>query len=181
MVESTGLAALCPRPQMEAAAMVAHSSSIRARCSSVPGRAMISSRMNSRLLQAFPAGGAFAAGFFVEERDEIAGHVHHATGGVHDDHAAGAHDGAHGLEAVVVHRQVQELSGDAAAGGAAGLDRLEFPVLADAAAQLIDDLAQAWCPWALPPGRSDSPRPPGRRPWCPCSFPCRWRRTSPAP
>ncbi len=92
--------------------------------------------------QAFPAGGALAAGLGVEEADEVAGHIHHAAGAVHDDHAAGAHDGTHLLEAVVIHRQVKELLRDATPRGAAGLHCLEGVAVADAAAQVEDDLPQ---------------------------------------
>ncbi len=56
--------------------------------------------------------------------------------------AAGAHDGAQLLQALVVDGHVEVLLGDAAAGGAAELDGLERLVARDAAADLVDDLAQ---------------------------------------
>ena len=39
------------------------------------------------------AEGALPARLALDEGEEVAGHVHHAGGLVHDDHAAGAHDG----------------------------------------------------------------------------------------
>ena len=85
----------------------------------------------------FPAGGAFAAGLVPGEVQEVLGDVHHAILFIHDDHAAGTHDGAQGRQGVIVHRGVQELLGDAAARGAAGLHRLDGPVAGDAAADVV--------------------------------------------
>src|ERR1035437_8536139 len=87
------------------------------------------------------AGNAFAAGFLHAELHEEAGHVHHARGFVHDDQAAGTHDGADARQRVVIHRHIQELLRDAAAGGAAGLRRLESAVR-NAASYIEEDLSQ---------------------------------------
>ena len=73
----------------------------------------------------------------VELRD-----VHHAVRLVHDDEAARAHDRADLRERLVVDRRVEELRRDDAAGGPAGLRRLELVAAADAAADVEDDLAQ---------------------------------------
>ena len=42
---------------------------------------------------------------------KILGHVHHAGGIVHHDHAARAHDGAGFVERLIIHRHIQELLG----------------------------------------------------------------------
>ena len=55
---------------------------------------------------------------------------------------ARAHDRADLRERLVVDRHVQVLCRDAAAGGAAGLHGLELPAVGDAAADVVDDLAQ---------------------------------------
>ena len=94
------------------------------------------------LRRAGAAGNALAAGLGHAELDEEAGHVDHAGGVVHDDHAAGAHDGADLHEGVVADAEVQHLGGNAAAGGTAGLHRLEGVSAGYAAADDLDDLAQ---------------------------------------
>src|SRR5208337_3609576 len=91
---------------------------------------------------AFPAGGALAAGFILGEVDKVFGHVHHAIPLVHDDHAAGAHDGTQGPQRIIVHRGVQVRLRDAAAGGAAGLHCLEGLAPGNAAADVEDHLPQ---------------------------------------
>ena len=77
------------------------------------------------LVQSDAAGNAFAARLGVGELDEVAGDVDHAVVFVHHHHAAGAHDGAQLRQAFVVHRGVEHLAGDAAAGRASGLHRLD--------------------------------------------------------
>ena len=72
-------------------------------------------------LGADPAGDALAAGLVHAELQEELGDVHHTVVLVHDDQAAGAHHGANGGERVIVDGGVDELGGDTAAGGAAGL------------------------------------------------------------
>ena len=63
-------------------------------------------------LVADAAWGAFAAGFIDREGQIELGDVDHAVVFVHDDHAAGAHHGTRGHEAVVVDRGVQVLFGE---------------------------------------------------------------------
>src|SRR5271155_5020750 len=64
---------------------------------------------------------AFAARLRVGELHEVTGDVNHAVVFVHHHHAARAHDGAQLGQAFVVHRGVEHLGGNAAAGGATGL------------------------------------------------------------
>src|SRR5208282_109959 len=94
------------------------------------------------LLGADAAGRAFAAGFIAAKLEEKPGDVHHAGILVHDDHAAGTHDGAELLERLILDRGVEMLRGDDAARGAAGLDGLELFAVGDAAADFVDDVAQ---------------------------------------
>jgi hypothetical protein len=61
---------------------------------------------------------------------------------VHDDGAAGPHDGADLGNLLVVHRRVQVLLRDTPAGGPAQLNRLEFALVGDAAADVVDHGAQ---------------------------------------
>ena len=77
-----------------------------------------------------------------DEFEEEAGHVDHAAVLVHDDQAAGAHDRAQFGERLVVQRHVEVLLGDAAAGGAADLRRLELLAAGNAAADVVDQVAQ---------------------------------------
>ena len=93
-------------------------------------------------LGAHPAGEAFAAALVPDEVHEVAGGVHHAGVLVHDDEAAGTDDGAQRRQGLIVHRGVQVLPGEAAAGGAAGLDSLEALASGDAAADDVENVAQ---------------------------------------
>ena len=93
-------------------------------------------------LGAHAAGDALAARFLLDELQEEAGHVDHAAVLVHDDQAAGAHDRAQFRERLVVQRHVEVLLGDAAAGRAADLGRLELLARGDAAADVVDQVAQ---------------------------------------
>ena len=95
-----------------------------------------------KTLGAHPAGGTFAAGLVHGEFEEEFGNVHHTGVLVHDDQSAGAHHGADGDQVVVVDGHVHMLSGNAAAGGTAGLSRFEFLAVGDAAADLFDDLPE---------------------------------------
>ena len=61
---------------------------------------------------------------------------------VHDDHAARAHHRADLGQLVEIDAHIEVLLGDAAARGAARLDRLEFPSFGNAAADLEDDLPE---------------------------------------
>ncbi|VTR70068.1 hypothetical protein DESC_780256 [Desulfosarcina cetonica] len=99
-----------------------------------------------------PAGRTFPAGFGHAELHEEFGHIHHAGPVVHDDHATGAHDGAHFPEGIVIHRHVQELFRHAAAGGTAGLDGLEPSAGGNPAADVENDLPQGG-----PHGHLDEP------------------------
>ena len=93
-------------------------------------------------LGADAAGHALAARFLLDELEEEAGDVDHAAILVHDDQAAGAHDRAELGERLVVERHVEVLLGDAAAGGAADLGGLELLAVGDAAADVVDQVAQ---------------------------------------
>ena len=88
------------------------------------------------------AGNAFAAGLGHAELDEEAGDVDHAGGIVHDDHAAGAHHGADFDEGVVADADVEQFSGEATAGGAAGLHGLEGVAVGYTAANAFNDVAE---------------------------------------
>src|SRR5208337_2949167 len=88
------------------------------------------------------AGNALAAGFGHAELHEVVRHVHHAGAVVHDDHAAGAHDGTEFPERFIVYGEVEELFRDAAAGRSTGLHGLEFMAFGNAAANLKNDLAE---------------------------------------
>ncbi len=84
---------------------------------------------------------ALAARLGLREAQEEARDVHHAVAIVEHDQAAGAHDGARRRQRVVVHRRVGQARRDAAAGRPADLHGLERPAVLDAAADLLDDLA----------------------------------------
>ena len=88
------------------------------------------------------AGRALAAGLVLGEPEVELRHRGHAVLVGEDDHAAGAHHGPDLRERPVVDRRVEVLLGDAAAGRAAGLHRLELASAGDAAADVVDDLAQ---------------------------------------
>ena len=85
---------------------------------------------------------ALAAALFLRELEEEAGDVDHAGVLVHDDDAAGAHDGAELLQGGVVDGHVEVLLGDAAAGRTAELRGLVRLAARDAAADLVDELAE---------------------------------------
>ena len=125
MVVSTGLGAVWPRPHREVSRIMRPSSSSRSRSSF--GALAVGELVQDAqgLVQADAAGDAFAAGFGVGELDEVAGDVHHAVVFVHHHHAAGAHDGAELRQRFVIHRRVEHLLRDAAAGRAAGLHGLD--------------------------------------------------------
>ncbi len=141
-VESTGLGAVWPRPQRLVRLMARASFSRRSRSSISPSPQVILVRISSMRLVPIRHGHALAARLGLGEVDEEARQVDHAGGLVHDDHAAGAHDGAGLHERVVVDRQVEVLAAQTAAGRAAHLHRLEVPVARDAAAHAEDELAQ---------------------------------------
>ena len=102
-----------------------------------------SRQQRKHLRGAGAAGNAFAAGLRHAELHEEAGHIDHARGVVHDDHAAGAHHGADADQRLVADLQVEMLFGNAAARRAASLHSLEFVTVRNAAADAFDDLSQA--------------------------------------
>ena len=85
---------------------------------------------------------AFAARFFRQEGDEVAGDIHHAGLIVHDDHSARTHHGSRFRQAVEIDRHVEVGFGQAAAGRSAGLHCLELSSSGNASADIEDDLAQ---------------------------------------
>ena len=93
-------------------------------------------------LGTLPAGSALAAGFPLGEAHEEPGHFHYTGILAHDHHAAGTHNGIELLHGVEVQRLVQVLFRQAAAGGAANLNCLEFRTVLQAAADIEDDLPQ---------------------------------------
>ena len=93
-------------------------------------------------LCAHAAGNALAARFLADELDEVAGDVDHATGFVHDDQPARAHDRAEFGERLVVQADVEVMLGDAAAGGAADLRGLELLARRGPPANVVDQVAQ---------------------------------------
>ena len=93
-------------------------------------------------LGADAAGRALAAALLLDEVEEEARHVDHAGVLVHDDEAAGAHDGAELGQRLEVDRRVEVLLGDAAARRAAELRGLELLAVGDAAADVVDDVAE---------------------------------------
>ena len=95
-----------------------------------------------QLHRARPAGEALAAALGHVEAHEVAGHLRHRGGFPDHHHAAGSHHRAEGPQALVVHRCVEEGSGDAASGRPAGLDSLHRPIRCPTPHRL-DDGAQA--------------------------------------
>ena len=85
---------------------------------------------------------ALATGFFFGEIEEVTGEIDHASFFVHHDHAARTHDCPGCVERVVIHGDVEQFFGNAAAGGAAGLHGFEFAFARHAAADVEDQLAQ---------------------------------------
>ena len=73
----------------------------------------------------------------------------------------------------VVHRKIEKLFRDAAAGGPAGLHRFELVALGYAAANFKNDLAQGQCPWALRSGRHFALSRRAQIPSCLCFSSCR--------
>ena len=94
------------------------------------------------LARADAAGNTLAARLVLREGQEVAGDVHHAGRLVGHDHAARAHDGARGLEILVVDARVEQRLRDAAARRPAQLYGLEGLAVATAAADVVDHLAQ---------------------------------------
>ena len=85
---------------------------------------------------------ALAAALVDREVEEEARDVDHAGRVVHDDHTAGAHHSADLDQVVIIDRQIEILRRDAAAGRTAGLNGLKLSAVRDAAADVIDDLAE---------------------------------------
>ena len=71
------------------------------------------------------AGNTLAAGFVLEEIQEIFGHIHHAGSVVHDHHAARTDHGAGFGKGVEIHRQIEQAYRQTSARRAAGLYRLD--------------------------------------------------------
>ena len=132
-------------------------------------------------LRAHAAGHALAARLFLDEFEEEAGDVDHAAILVHDDQAAGAHDRAELGERLVVQRDVQVLLGDAAAGGAADLRGLELLAATNAAADVVDQIAQRHADGHFDQAGVLDRAGQGEDLGAPCSFPCRTRRTTAPP
>ena len=85
---------------------------------------------------------ALAAALVDRKVEEEARNVNHTGRFIHDDHTAGTHHGADLGQVVIVDREIQELCRDAAAGRTARLNSLELLAVRDAAADVIDDLAE---------------------------------------
>ena len=151
--ESTGLGAVCPRPQRELALTTRASRSSRSRSASSPLPVQIASRISTRCPVPTRQGTHLPHDSSCVKLQEVPGDVDHAGVVVEHDHAAGAHDRAGRGEALVVDRRVEELVAEAAAGGSAGLHRLELAAWQHAAADVVDHAGAAWCPWAPRPGR----------------------------
>ena len=94
------------------------------------------------LVEAHAAGHALAARLGVGELHEVARDVDHAVVFVHHDHAARAHDRADLGQRLVVDGRVEHVQRDAAAGGTAGLHRLDLAAVGGAAADVVDELGQ---------------------------------------
>ena len=85
---------------------------------------------------------ALAAGLVLGEAEVELGHRGHTVLIGENDHTAGTHHRTDAHQRTVVDRGVEVFLGDAAAGGAARLHRLELASADDAAADLEDDLAE---------------------------------------
>ena len=92
-------------------------------------------------LGAHPAEGTFPAGFLPCEIEEELGHIDHAGGFIHDDHTAGTHDGAGGIDRIIIDDGIGKKFGDTSAGRSSHLDGFEFLVVFDPAAKLEDHVA----------------------------------------
>ncbi len=90
----------------------------------------------------FAAGDAFAAALGLDEFHEVLGEIDHAGGFVDDDQPARPHDGAEGLQFLVIGAQVEMGLGHASPRGAADLHRLAPLLVRDAAADGVDHFAQ---------------------------------------
>ena len=99
-VLSTGLGAVCPSPHrlvfLHQVAELFQQRQIRRR--GLSGGDLLQDVVH--LLRADAARNALAAGFGHAELHEELGHIHHAGGLVHHDHAARAHDGADASRAI---------------------------------------------------------------------------------
>ncbi len=136
------MGAVWPRPQRAVSLMVWPSSMSFSMSPSSPCTVADAGDDLEHALGAYPAGRALAAALLLGELQEEAGHVDHAAVLVHDDEAAGAHDGAQFLHGFVVHGHVQVLPRDGAAGRTAQLGGLVLLVAGDAAGDVVDDVAQ---------------------------------------
>ena len=87
---------------------------------------------------------ALAAGLLGGEIEEKARHLYHTGGFIHDDHAAGAHDRACRTQGFIINDGIELFRWDTAAGGAAHLPSLEFPITANAAADAENDVPQGF-------------------------------------
>ena len=117
-------------------------------------------------IAAVAARAALPAGLVIGELNEELGDIDHAGVFIHHNHSAGTHHGAHFLQALVVNREIDVAIRDAAPRRTARLHRLELFAARDAAADVVDDLAQCdphgnldqitWSPSPLQrPGRYD--------------------------
>ena len=129
------------------------------------------------LVEADAARDAFAAGLGVREFDEVAGDVDHAVVFVHDDHAAGAHDGADLSEAFVIDRGVKHLHRNAAAGGSAGLHGFYAAAGRSAFADVVDETLQRRAQRHFDQAGVLHLAHQGENLWCRGSWRCRSRQT----
>ncbi|MBA7684330.1 hypothetical protein ES703_92723 [subsurface metagenome] len=97
---------------------------------------------SEQVLGAHPARCAFSARFIVGKFEEVPGDIHHARVLVHDDHTAGTHDGPGFGKFFEINRKLDKLLRETPARRAAGLDRLEFLAVRNAAADVVYDILQ---------------------------------------
>ena len=77
-----------------------------------------------------------AAGFLLGEIEKIPRNFHHAGILVHDHHAAGSHHGTGLCERIEINGRIQKILAQTAAGRPPDLNRFEFFIIRDAAADV---------------------------------------------
>src|SRR5579864_8415978 len=98
-------------------------------------------------IQSCAARNAFSAGLGVGEFDEVAGDINHAVVFVYQDHAAVAHDGTELRQIFVVHRGIEHVLRNAAAGRAARLNGLHLTTSDCAFTDVVDERLQRRTEW----------------------------------
>src|SRR5215469_9011293 len=93
------------------------------------------------LISSHPTGNAFAAGFGHAKVHKVSSYVHHARALIHDDHAAGTHNGTCLRQRLILDWHIEVFIGQAPARRAAGLDGFEFPTLGNTTTDVEDHLA----------------------------------------